>query len=227
MVIATESSIMESKEILLGFSAREMWLVPGSAWVGDTLELHYWNETNKKQRLLYNDELRPLSTDYLVWPTVFDFDKNEQMGGPSHSGFIQDLWDNLDELLNSLQNYWTSESKCCWVIGVTLMWDLCSQEQKNVWSEVITTTLPPICNPTWKFLGYDVSDRWLLSGLTGCLNKNMPNWPSLKVQWGQHLNSYNLFDHPQNAENFKNQINQMIPQHAPFYVYGLWLVQEM
>lgn len=213
------------EEKLLGFTAREMWSYPGAAWVGETLHPNYWTPLRKNEYLLRDDVKRPLSTSYGVWPTVFGFNAGIQMGGPDHSGFVQDLWSNLDELVKAVQLEWSSAPKRHWVIAVTLLWGECNQEVRKTWASVFEPVFPPAPSSEWQFLGYDVSDRYLLSGLSYCLSSRLPDFSRLKGEWGVHLNEYHLFEDRRKAVDFRSMIDGLIDQHAPFSIYGLWRVQ--
>ncbi len=221
-----EEIVLLSGERLLGFSAREMWLTPGAVWVGDVLDRVGWNENRKKRHLLREDVKRPLSTDYLVWPTVFDLYESRQLSGPTHEGSIQDLWSNLDELERCLRSRRTPASQHCWIIGVTVIADVNDTDKARMSSIAKSPTEPPMVSETWKFLGYDVSDRWLLSGVSNCLHNGMPEFRELKAQWKTCLNSFHLFTDLCDATGFKTVIDQVVQRHAPFSVFGLWRIEE-
>ena len=211
---------MVDSHAVLGFYAGEVSCDPGSAWVGDELRVDYWDRQHKDFYLFRSDIRRPLSADYAVWPSVFDL-KQEN---PVHDGFIQNLWSDLGKLLEHLRGHEAELTKPFWVVGVTLCWDLCSSEERQMWSEIVGPTEPDGVQARWEFLGYDVADRWLTSGLSSCFNPNSRDFGKLKQQWGPHLNEFHLFDESSKAYEFRTLANKEIDDHVPFFVYGLWRI---
>ena len=142
---------MHSNELLLGFDAREMWLDPQE----------YWPDSRKKMYLLRYDVVRPLSTDTLVWRAVFDADTSLQR--PQWTGPIQSLWDNLATFQEYMDTAWSARTFPYWIIAVTLQED--GRESENLLERYARTSniIPALRDPAWAFLGYDVSDQWLLS----------------------------------------------------------------
>ncbi len=77
----------------------------------------------------------------------------------------------------------------------------------------------------WQRLGYDVADDSRLSGLSNCgyLRDEIDD---LREEWGPYLNLYHLFEDAERAWDFRSLTNWRVPEHAPFYVYGLYLVEQ-
>lgn len=71
-------------------------------------------------------------------------------------------------------------------------------------------------------LGYDVADWGLISGLSNC--GFMPEEPvsDYRAKWGPKLNAHHLFDDIEAAYDFAKFTDQRVPEHAPFYVFGVW-----
>jgi hypothetical protein len=170
-----------SSELLLGFDAREMWL--------DVAE--YWPEERKRTFLLRQDIVKPLSTDIFVWRSVFDVEQT--LNRPQWTGPIQELWEDLATLQAYLDTAWGERTLPSWIIAVTLQEDGCESEDLLEWyvrvSKGIDETVPGVLplsgdllewyarasmiipalrDPAWALLGYDVSDKWLWSGLSNC-----------------------------------------------------------
>ncbi len=82
---------------------------------------------------------------------------------------------------------------------------------------------PLMCPPEWELLGYDVSDGFLLSGLSNCGYREDES-EELKRKFGGNLNQYHLFGDLEAAREFREIRNEQVPEHAPFFVYGLWSV---
>jgi hypothetical protein len=74
---------------------------------------------------------------------------------------------------------------------------------------------------SYDFLGYDVADYWMLSGLSNCGYKP-EEAASLAPVWVPRLNDWHLFDDPDDAETFAEVTDQRVPEHAPFYAFGIY-----
>lgn len=72
-------------ERLIGFDCREMGLNFKTTWLASRI----------KQYLLKNDIEKPLSTDVMVWPSMFTSSDSKWVGH-------QDLWDSMDEMEEEL-----------------------------------------------------------------------------------------------------------------------------
>jgi hypothetical protein len=72
-----------------------------------------------------------------------------------------------------------------------------------------------------ELLGYDIADDVMTSGLSNCsygdLDKSV-----LRSTWGPRLNRFHLFDRSDVALRFKRVTEARVPEHAPFFVFGLY-----
>jgi hypothetical protein len=76
-------------------------------------------------------------------------------------------------------------------------------------------------------LGYDVCDEWGLSGLSNCgLEPGREDVAALRAKWGPLLNRAHLFDSRDAAAAFAHASDARVEEHAPFFVYELWRVEE-
>lgn len=199
---------------ILGFDAREMWLNPGEVWA----------DARRDDYLLRLDVVKPLSVDYEVWPSVFG--ANSCLGRPDWTGGIQDLWENLERLEAYLDNEW-EHPKACWLVAVTLVKEGSEGSGQEQWTDRIDVTEPAICDNSWTFLGYDVGDAYLLSALANLgLSPGMEDVNSLRAEWSPRLNEFHLFSEVEDARKFVRLSNERAKEHAPFFVFGLWLVRK-
>ncbi len=206
---------IRSNELLLGFDAREMWLDPQN----------YWPDSRKKMHLLHYDVGRPLSTDTAVWRTVFDADTSLQR--PQWTGPIQSLWNNLATLQKYMDTAWSARTLPYWIIAVTLQEDVCESEDLLEWYARASNIIPTLRDPAWAFLGYDVSDQWLLSGLSNCgYGTNESEIQILRETYASDLNEHHLFDALKPAVDFMHLSDERVREHAPFFVFGLWLIKK-
>ena len=204
-----------SNELLLGFDAREMWLEPQD----------YWPASRKKMYLLRDDVARPLSTDTAVWRTVFDADTSLQR--PEWIGPMMGLWDNLVTLQESMDTAWSTRTLPYWLIAVTLQQE--GRESDNLLERYARTTdiIPALRDPAWALLGYDVSDQWLLSGLSNCgYGTSASEIQTLREIYASSLNEHHLFASLKPAVDFMQLSDERVPEHAPFFVFGLWLIKK-
>jgi len=73
----------------------------------------------------------------------------------------------------------------------------------------------------YDLLGYDVADYWQLSGLTNC-GYSPEEAASLAPVWAPLLNEWHLFGNPDDAEAYAYVTDKRVPEHAPFYAYGIY-----
>jgi len=206
---------MRSNELLLGFDVREMWLGPQE----------YWPDSRKKMYLLRYDVVRPLSIDTSVWRAVFDVDTSLQR--PQWTGPIQNLWDNLAALQESMDAVWSERTFPCWTIAVTLQEDVCENEDLLEWDARASNIVPSLRDPAWAFLGYDVCDKWLLSGLSNCgYGTNESEIQILRGTYASDLNEHHLFGSIEPATAFRMLSDERVQEHAPFFVFGIWLIKK-
>src|SRR6266851_4134104 len=210
-----EKMAMSSTELLLGFDAREMWL--------DGAE--YWPEERKRTFLLRQDIVQPLSTDTLVWRSVFDVEPT--LHRPQWTGPIQELWDNLATLQANMDTAWSERTLPSWIIAVTLQEDGCESEDLLEWYARASSIIPALRDPAWALLGYDVSDKWLLSGLSNCgYGTNETELQILRETCASSLNEHHLFDALKPAVDFMHVSDERVQAHAPFFVFGIWLIKK-
>ena len=207
---------MRSNDLLLGFDAREMWLDPQD----------YWPDSRKKMYLLRYDVARPLSTDTAVWRTIFDADISLQR--PEWTGPMMGLWDNLATLQEYMDTTWSERTQPYWLIAVTLQQDVRDSDNLLVRYARTTDIIPALRNPAWVLLGYDVSDQWLLSGLSNCgYGTNASEIQILRETYTSDLNEHHLFDSIKPADDFMHLSDERVRAHAPFFVFGIWLIKKV
>ena len=73
----------------------------------------------------------------------------------------------------------------------------------------------------YDLLGYDVADYDLLCGLTNC-GYTPEEAASLAPVWTPLLNKCHLFDNPEDATAFAAVTAKRVPEHAPFFAYGIY-----
>jgi hypothetical protein len=208
----SETSI--SKEVVIGFDAR---VVANQVTELATIarRLHEW---------VLRPELKSImSIDASVWPSVTRY--QQHLGENAWIGFVQDLWENLDSLLAFLSDHKPTEAFL--VVGFSLVRSECSVADYSLWSEVLLPTSPDsLDDSTWFPVGYDVADRFLQSALANCLHCSQPEFVTLQSQFVARINEHHLFDVLGDAEEFRRVVNSFIPDHAPFFIYRIYVRQS-
>jgi hypothetical protein len=219
---------MDNEPYILGFDARRLW--------GDRVSTR-----ELKEAFLFRlDVERVLSVDSAIWPSVFPLDSETR----PYAGFFQDLWPELDRLREHIENPKQIRMRPADLIAVTLQAELLNAEEGTRWEKrlkgespsadvneadlEIPYSDPPSVRQGWSFLGYDVCDEWGLSGLSNCgFKPGREDVQELRGRWGPRVNRFHLFDVIDHAIEFKGLSDQRCSEHAPFFVYGLWLIEEL
>ena len=76
----------------------------------------------------------------------------------------------------------------------------------------------------YDLLGYDVADYYLMSGLANC-GYSPQEAASLAPAWAPLLNEWHLFGSPVDATAFAAVTAERVPEHAPFFAYGIYLLR--
>ena len=74
-----------------------------------------------------------------------------------------------------------------------------------------------------RLLGYDIADDVFLSGLSNCGYTDEEK-TELRSTWVGRLNRFHLFDQVDVASEFKALTEARVPEHGPFFVFGLYLL---
>ena len=209
---------------LLGFDVREP----------DRDEL--WDAARRERFLLRVDAALPLSVDTLVWPSAFDTGQGIglprpqrerlRLAGipvPSWIGHNAGLWDDLGRMRGHLAAH-REEPRPQVVVAVSWFSDDGFTEA-GVVGPYLAPVTPPLRDPDWPLLGFDVADGSLLSGLTNCGYSPLEA-VDLRHEWQARLNDHHLFSDAGSALQFKHLSDMRVTEHAPFFVYGIFAVEE-
>jgi hypothetical protein len=199
-------------EIIVGYDVR---VLPSA-------NVYNWDEKRKNDFLLRLDVESPLSTDRAVWPSLLEDVPQNQFTG--HQG----LWNNLEAVESQLFQIKESCEIEGNIIAITLLLKSCTLPQKQQWESMLPIMNPTIRSNYWGFLGYDVSDMWLLSSLSNCgFLHESEDVESMRRIWGVNLNNNHLFVEKQIALAFKDFADKRVKEHSPFFVFGLWLIRSL
>jgi len=175
------------------------------------------------------------TVDIDVWGRDLPESVAEDFGS---NGSIQGLWCSFSELKAHVEK--NDASKETAFLAVTwspegalregLVPDREPVEMDGIyWSYANFSSL---CNPDslrapWTFLGYDVADAWLTSGLWnyGFGVNGMEHVPILRDN-NMRLNRCGLFQDMGDAVRYAKIINAIAQAEAPFSPYGIWLLDS-
>ena len=207
--------IKKLKQIVIGFDIREMWMPFSEQWPQERIDRFCLREDVKKV----------LSTDTRVWPSVFDL---ESVKRPEKwFGFVQNQWASLSTMRQHLDCRQEGQGGLVWTVGLTLVPSLCDEHQLQLWDNMIGATDPLDLNENWALLGYDVSDKFLLSGLSNCgFAPEQEDVEEMRRRWSSCLNHFHLFEDPLQASEYAKVADMRVSEHAPFFVFGLWRLRQ-
>lgn len=193
-----------------------------------------WGKKRRDIHLLSPEIKWPLSVDEMVWPSFFRYIGAGDYEAPYFrvNGAIEikprdfrqealGLWSRLDEMKACFLRREENLERRGISIAVELLSDFKTLEADDYWSAVLNPHLSVSEIPNdWQFLGYDVADRYMLSGLSNC-GYSVDEKVALQEQWSYRLNEYGLLMSLEDAIEFKNLTNERVPEHTPFYIYSL------
>jgi len=185
------------REILLGFDARE--------------REHVLPDEYRSKYLLADGVGQVFSVDTMVWPSVVE-------DSPAWIGMNAPFWEDLASLDRHVRGGAPYR-----LIAAT--WQSESGDARGAIGPYETQTTPAAREPSWIFLGYDVADP-TISGLSNC-GYSEEELRTLSPVWAPRLNAHHLFDNLDDAFEFRTLTNARVPEHAPFFVIGLWLIHEV
>jgi hypothetical protein len=199
-----------------------------------------WNiETNVKRLESFGIRLS-IMTD--VWDSVFmrypyDFDERSafKMEAPDRYYRTQDYyWYDLELMTLYLDEHFHSKHHECWIIAITVIEngiDIQLSYPKPDVTELGLKIVPLgpnlvrgyVISPEWTFLGYDVQNGSpdMRYGL-GCISSESVMMTELSERWGPHLNTHQLFANQTVALEFARYVDDILPDVAPFFAYGLY-----
>jgi hypothetical protein len=196
---------LENPRVLLGFDAREVSSPPRD-----------WDAARREEYLLRPEVERPLSVDTLVWPSVFGEIVDLGWTGP-----VQGLWEDLGRMDQRLQ---TLPETAGWRIAVAWVPENDPRRSSEP-ANVPKSTTPNELGDEWSILGFDVADRWLLSGLANCWYEPSER-TAFRRDWAGELNEHHLFHSAATARAFRDATDARVQEHAPFFVYCLLKIPD-
>ena len=160
-----------------------------------------WTADRRARHLLRRDVPSVRSVDPMVWERPPRLPPSPEPEG---------LWPDLPGLLAAARSLDQAGTA---VVRVTAL------EEDGETPQDVDPAGP--ASEQYDLLGYDVADYDLLGGLTNC-GYTPEEAASLAPVWAPLLNERHLFDNPGDATAYAAVTAQRVPEHAPFYVYGIY-----
>jgi hypothetical protein len=182
-----------------------------------------------REELLLRPEITsPLSVDLGIWPTRFQYhprilnlkgsngqkliDVDEDCGGG--------LWLNLHGMKSRLAESFEDAT----LIAVELF--IPQHAGVDEFVGLIDHEPTPMTLPTEaQFLGLDVADSGMVSGLSNC-GYSRAEREQLRPEWQSKINDFGLLQAEQDALIFRELTDTRVPEHAPFWVYKIHRLAE-
>jgi hypothetical protein len=209
------------KSDLVGFDARLAgeWYLTGR-----------WSPERRETFLLDPSVQWPLSVDWWVWPSLFRDEVadtlrrhplDELLISPDMSDYrvhAIGLWTSASAMKRRVEEAHATDR------SVPVAVELCSEhgfERVPDWNDRLGGASP--CEPPrvgWPLLGFDVADIGYISALSNC------GWAEdaraiMQQRWLPHLNEHGLFEDADAASDFLPVAEDLVSEHAPFFVYAL------
>ncbi|MCC6486944.1 MAG: hypothetical protein IT364_05535, partial [Candidatus Hydrogenedentes bacterium] len=198
-----------------------------------------WPPERCKVYLLRDIDRQPRSVDRMVWPRPnVDADTGRVAEDIAHYDWIGpcEYWENLAAMRRWMKARALAPSA---LIAVTVLFSALDDASLRAWDRIVYdpergTWLnfwkhhrpePDSPGSDWTLLGFDVAD--LGGSVSGLMNCGYSAGDSAAVvEFGPLLNECHLFDCVEDAQRFRARADERVPEHAPFFVYGLWRIPD-
>lgn len=166
-----------------------------------------WTAERRSTYLLRPDVSFPLSVDPNVWERA-----------------PRDLtypvpWTPVEEVQKRAAALMPSKHRVCVAVFAAAAEDPAEEEDLRARTGADT---PLAADPAWTFVGFDVADGTEISGLSNC--GYGAELEVVRAAWAGRLNDRGLFRVVEDAFAFRKVTDARVPEHAPFKVYGIWIV---
>lgn len=190
-----------------------------------------WPADRRALFLLRPEIARPLSVDRMVWPSLFEFPgstllANQDIGSipfesTRHREVCSLLWSDPARMAAAVPSDTARLGEGCETIRIDLETEA-PVTADGAWGYLLDEPiLADRIQGHWQFLGYDIADASLCSGLSNCGYQSSERARIAKV-WAPKLNEAGLMMDWDDARAFCNLSDQRIREHAPFFVLALY-----
>lgn len=199
-------------EQLVGFDAREAWIGYAEAWP----------ESRRERYLLRTDVEKPLSVDRLVWPSLLE----RNLGARASASNPLGLRNAIDDVQRVLAESTQRLAGPYMPVAATLAAIQLAPDEEQQWAPIFAVLPGGGPSRDWPLLGYDVADLGLTSGLMNS-GYSSDDRAALHARWAPLLNQFHLLTDREQATEFKTISDRRVPEHAPFFVYGLYRIEQV
>ena len=207
-------------EALLGFDIR---ILSGRSYGAA------WGKEYRHEFLINPDIEFPVSVDIRVTPSIFCFATDAEaqgakivMGTDSAHRAALRLWESLWAMESHARERF--EELCqgdCRSIAITVLANGRLREDPR-WRDILEERLEPSSlDQRWRCFGYDVADKYLMSGMSNCAY-TPEEMSTTRLRWRGKINSYGLLPTAVEAESLRLETEDRVKEHSPFFVFGLY-----
>lgn len=162
------------------------------------LLVRQWNQNRRDEHLINPLVTYPLSVDFYVWAPLVAHSSKLPCG----------LYTEYNRSLEDL--------------GVPIAITVWDSRGKDYFAAICEGLLSESRLDNWTFLGYDIADQYFVSALSNC---GVGEEDELtKQKWVKCVNDWGLISEESEASEFRDWSDQRVREHAPFFVYGLYVV---
>jgi hypothetical protein len=165
-----------------------------------------WTADRRSRHLLRRDVTAVRSVDPHVWVRPPGLPPAPEPPG---------LWPNLPDLLAAAH---ALDHADVMTVRITALEE---EEGEDDGQTSQGAGAPEPASERGELLGYDVADYDLLAGLANC-GYTPEEAASLAPAWAPLLNEWHLLGSPEDAAAFTAVTENRVPEHAPFYAYGIY-----
>jgi hypothetical protein len=178
-----------------------------------------WATERKETYLLKDDVIKPLSIDPHVWP-IYSEEKLQATRNMLSNDYK--MWDSLDLLIDNLPSDKFKSDYSVAAFTIVLNAGETDGYQKYFMPPV---TSPSAIDANWTFMGFDIADTGLISGITN-YGYEQNSASILKKKWRNELNKYHLLKRIESAYEFKKITCERTVEHNSFFLYGVYIVNN-
>lgn len=174
-----------------------------------------WTKQRRSVFLLDESVAIPKSVDANVWEEI------AWQNAESSFGKIRlPCWEDRDEMLKITAYNCTHKDE----VELTIVAFV--EEERPLPEIVEMNSRNPIDQPTGFFIGYDIAGDGLISALSNCGFSKHDRIVAME-KYARYLNRHGLFEDVRIANQFAADSEIRVPEHSPFYVFGLYLDKEI
>lgn len=187
--------------VVLGFDARRS--LDG---------LSDWTPERRSRFLIRENVRQPASVDRAVWQAVSDDGNSERP---------LNLWPSVRQLLKAFPPSSQDATGTPHIIEIAVLAD---KQASAYWEAVFCGWVRPeedvALRLAMRELGYDVADRYLVSGLSNCMLSS-DELTDVRREWRERISPVGLFSTVADAAAFAPTCDRLTPEHSPFFVYRI------